>query len=245
MTNFVKTCNHCCTKIDNLTVKAGNITILEDVSLHVDCGEVIAVVGPNGAGKTTLLRAILGEVPFEGKIDFQICGKPATRPRIGYVPQRLELDAGSPISVADLVAIVINSYPVWLGIPARILKKVEDVLEVFAARHLAHRRLGELSGGEAQRVLLAMAMTPKPDLLLLDEAVSGVDIEGLALFYRIVDELRKKYDITVILVTHDLSGVAAFADRVVLLNKVMIAQGRPGDILSDPKLMQAFKGQVR
>ena len=244
MTSFVKTCNHCCTKIDNLTVRTANITILKDVSLHVDCGEVIAVVGPNGAGKTTLLRAILGEVPFDGRIDFQICGQLATRPKIGYVPQRLEFDTASPISVADLVAIAINPYPVWLGIPPRILKKVEDVLEVFAARHLLRRRLGELSGGEIQRILLAMAMTPKPDLLLLDEPVSGVDIEGLVLFYRIVDDLRKKYDITVILVTHDLSGVAAFADRVVLLNKTMIAQGRPQDILGNAALMQTFKGQV-
>ncbi|MDD5237289.1 MAG: ATP-binding cassette domain-containing protein, partial [Candidatus Omnitrophica bacterium] len=113
---MARTCEHCCTKIDNLTVKFGGNTILDKVNLHVNCGEVVGVVGPNGAGKTTLLRTILGEVPYQGKINFRIEGRVSQAPKIGYVPQKLQFDLSSPISVADLVAAAISRYPVWAGV---------------------------------------------------------------------------------------------------------------------------------
>ena len=236
----MKTCEHCCTKIDNLTVKFGDNAILDNVNLHVNCGEVIGVVGPNGAGKTTLLRTILGEIPYQGRIAFQIEGSVSKRPKIGYVPQKLQFDLSSPISVADIVVSAISSHPVWVGINYDLLEKAKSVLSLFSAEHLLKRRIGELSGGELQRVLLAIAMTPEPDLLLLDEPASGVDVKGLSLFYQIVDDLRKKHDIAVILVTHDLAGVSCYADRLILLNRSVIAEGEPKEVLSNEKVLKAF-----
>ncbi|MCX5698940.1 MAG: metal ABC transporter ATP-binding protein [Candidatus Omnitrophica bacterium] len=236
----METCEHCCTKIDNLTVKFGDNAILDNVNLHVNCGEVIGVVGPNGAGKTTLLRTILGEIHYQGRIRFQIEGSVSKRPKIGYVPQKLQFDLSSPISVADIVASAISSHPVWIGINHDLLEKVKSVLSLFSAEHLLKRRIGELSGGELQRVLLAIAMTPEPDLLLLDEPASGVDVKGLSLFYQIVDDLRKKHDIAVILVTHDLAGVSCYVDRLILLNRSVIAEGEPKAVLSNEKLVKTF-----
>ena len=234
------TCEHRCTKIDNLRVKLGANIILDNVNLHVDCGEVVGVVGPNGAGKTTLLRTILGEIPYQGNIAFRISGSPVKKVRIGYVPQKLQLDLGSPISVADLVASAISYNPIWAGVSNELLEKVKGVLSLFSAEHLLKRRIGELSGGELQRVLLAIAMTPEPELLLLDEPASGVDVKGLSLFYRIVDDLRKKHHIAVILVTHDLAGVSCYVNRLILLNRSIIAEGAPQDVLSNEKLVKAF-----
>ncbi|MEW5758700.1 MAG: metal ABC transporter ATP-binding protein [Candidatus Omnitrophota bacterium] len=218
----MNTCEHCCTQIKNLTVKFNNNIILDNVNLHVNCREVVAVVGPNGAGKTTLLRTILGEIPYKGTISFRINSKESKKPRIGYVPQKLQFDFNSPISVADFTASATSRYPVWTGITKELLVKIKDVLSLFSTEHLLNRKIGELSGGELQRVLLAIAMTPKPDILLLDEAVSAVDAEGLSAFYSIVNELKKKYDIAVILVTHDLAGISSCADRIILLNHSVI-----------------------
>lgn len=234
------TCEHCCTKIGNLTVKFGNNIILDNVNLHVNCGEVVGVVGPNGAGKTTLLRTILGEVPYQGSIAFQIEGSVSKRPKLGYVPQKLQFDLASPVSVADLVASAISRHPIWAGVSRDMLGKVKDVLSLFSAEHLVKRMVGELSGGELQRVLLAIAMTPEPRLLLLDEPASGVDVKGLSLFYQIVDDLRKKHDIAVILVTHDLAGVSCYADRLILINRSVIAEGEPKLVLSNERLLKTF-----
>ena len=233
-------CRHCCIKIEGLTVRLGKDTILEGLDLHVHCGDVLAIVGPNGAGKTTLLRAILGEVPYEGSMVSLIGGVERRRPRIGYVPQKLQFDVDSPISVLDLVVAAISHRPVWMGISRKLCLKAEEILRVFSADHLIYRRIGELSGGEIQRILLAIAMTDHPELLLLDEPSAGVDVKGLSLFYQLVRDLKKQHDISVILVTHDLSGISPYVDRLVLLNRSIIATGTPDEVLSDEKLLRAF-----
>lgn len=237
---MTQTCEHCCTRIENLNVRFGAVPILKDVNLHVNCGELIAVVGPNGAGKTTLLRAMLGEIPYSGSINFQVKGEPHRKPRIGYVPQKLNYDLDSPITVLDLIASAISSDPIWLGVKPSLRKKIKVSLAGVSAEHLLNKRIGELSGGELQRVLLAMAMTPEPDLLLLDEPMSGVDAKGLLLFYKIAGSLRKERDVTILLVTHDLMGVAPHADRMVLLNNSVIASGRPQEVLSDERLIKTL-----
>ncbi|MBF0122187.1 MAG: metal ABC transporter ATP-binding protein [Candidatus Omnitrophica bacterium] len=235
-----ESCRHCCIKIEGLTVRMGKNIILEGLDLHVHCGDVLAIIGPNGAGKTTLLRAILGEVPYQGRMVSLIGGVERRRPRIGYVPQKLQFDEDSPISVLDLVVAAISHRPVWMGISRKLCLKAEEVLRVFSADHLIHRRVGELSGGEIQRVLLAIAMTDHPELLLLDEPSAGVDVKGLALFYQLVRDLKKQHDISVILVTHDLSGISPYVDRLVLLNRSIVVTGTPDEVLSDEKLLHAF-----
>ena len=175
-------CNHCCTKIENLTVKYGETVVLEGINVHLNCGELVAVAGPNGAGKTTLLKAVLGEHPYDGKISFKIEGDPHQRATMGYVPQKLNFDLDSPISVADFVAISISQRPTWLGLSRKLIKQIKIGLSKFSAEHLLYKKIGELSGGEMQKVLLSVAMTPPPNILLLDEPDAGVDAEGISLF---------------------------------------------------------------
>ena len=168
-------CSHCCTKIENLTVKYDDKVIIENVNLHVNCKELIAVVGPNGAGKTTLLKAILEEIPYSGEMHCRVKGCPNEKPTIGYVPQKLNFDLDSPVSVSDFVGMSISKTPVWLGIGHGLKQQVQSSLSRFGVTHLMSKKIGEISGGEMQKVLLSIAMTPPPNLLLLDEPDAGVD----------------------------------------------------------------------
>ncbi len=235
-------CGACCTKIEQLGVRFGSATVLENVFLHMHCGQLIALIGPNGAGKTTLLRAILGEVPYTGSLMFTPRGEASRRrpPRIGYVPQKLDLDAGSPMNVADLFACSISRWPLWMGVRRNAREMARRNLEVVGAENLMDKRLGRLSGGQLQRVLLALAITPVPDILLLDEAVSAVDRAGLDLFYKTVSRLRDEYDLSILLVSHDMSLVARVADRIVLLNRSILADGPPETVLAAQVTRQAL-----
>ncbi|MFH1798275.1 MAG: metal ABC transporter ATP-binding protein [Candidatus Omnitrophota bacterium] len=228
-------------KIENLNVSIDGNRILENVHLHTDCKEILSIVGPNGAGKTTLLKAILGDTVYSGSIQFQIKGQKNQNPKIGYVPQKLNFDYGAPVSVQDLIAASLTRSPVWCGVGAGLRKRIQAALRQFSVARLIDRAVGSLSGGELQRVLLALAMIPTPDLLLLDEPVSAVDAKGLSLFYEIVTRLKKEYDISIIMVTHDLAGIAPYADRMILLNRSVLAEGSPREILSDRKLVEAFQ----
>jgi len=232
------TCTHCCIKVEDLNVSFGRLSVLKNVNIHINCAELLAIIGPNGAGKTTLLKAILGEIPYRGRMSIQIEGRAQTKIRIGYVPQKCSFDADAPVSVLDLVAASVSKRPVWLGVNRRMRKKAEVILEKVEASHLIDRKIGELSGGELQRVLLAIAMWPLPNLLLLDEPVSGIDPKGLELFYHIVTQLKKNHDVAILMVTHDLLGIAPHTDRLLLLNRSVIAEGVPDDLLKDRELIK-------
>lgn len=236
-----KSCGYCCTKLVKLGVTIGQNRILEDVNLHVHCGQFTAVIGPNGAGKTTMLKAILGEVPHTGHVHFiDSDGQRPDRPLLGYVPQKLEFDATAPVSVRDLFAGAAGRRPVWLGIGRNDTSLAKNILDTVQAGHLIDRKLGQLSGGELQRVLLALAISPVPNLLLLDEPVSGVDMAGIELFYKMVSQLRRDYHLSIILVSHDLATVAQFADRIVFLNRTVIADGTPREVLRQNAVRQTF-----
>lgn len=236
-----KSCGLCCTKIEHIGVVKGRTEILRDVSLHIHCGELTAIIGPNGAGKSTLLKAVLGELPHTGELKFlDEKGARTGHPLIGYVPQQLEFDQGSPISVLDLFSSTLSSKPVWLFRQKGIRKRVLESLRKVQAEYLIDRRLGALSGGELQRVLLALALEPVPDLLLLDEPVSGIDQKGLELFYNTVSELRESYDLSIILISHDLGLVAQYADRVVLLNKTVLCSGSPAHVFNSDEMKEIF-----
>jgi len=231
----------CCTKIEDFGVKAGRLTIFEHVHLHVHCGQLTALIGPNGAGKSTLLKAILGEVPHTGSLHYvDAKGKHTGHPVIGYVPQYLRFDVSAPTSVQDIFCACLTRRPVWLFPAGKLRERIEKSLARVHAEHLIDRRLGALSGGELQRVLLALALDPMPDLLLLDEPVSGVDQNGLELFYEIVADLREKEDMAIILISHDLNMVAKHADQVVLLNKGVICSGTPDEVFADARTKQIF-----
>ncbi len=235
-------CGQCCTKIDRISVTLDRHPVIEDVSLHLHCGELTTVVGPNGAGKSTLLRALLGEVAHEGTIHFLPVFGPGRidAPAIGYVPQNLEFDRFSPFSVCDLFAASTSQFPVAFGCRADVRKSAIEALENVEAADLIDRRLGKLSGGELQRVLLALSLTPLPNLLLLDEPVSGIDLPGRELFYRTVSELRHRFDLSILMVSHDLAGIVPVSDRIVFLDHRVVCSGPPAEVLGNPEFRHAF-----
>lgn len=234
-------CGLCCTKIENFGVIKGPMRILENVNIHIHCGELTAIIGPNGGGKSTLLKALLGEVSHTGELKYlDSKGTRSNQPLIGYVPQQLSFDLGTPTSVLDLFIACRSKMPAWIFKPGNVKKRAMEGLAKVKADHLIDRRLGALSGGELQRVLLALALDPVPNLLLLDEPVSGIDQGGLELFYNTVAELRRNYDLSIILVSHDLELVAKYADRVIMLNRTVISSGTPKQVFSDERTMKSF-----
>ena len=171
-------CGHsCCLRIQDLEVKIGNQQILNGINLHVHCGELVALIGPNGAGKSTLIKAILGQSDYAGVISFSVPGQRNRKAKIGYVPQSPTFDPGDPMSVADLFACCMSKRPAFLGISKSMRKKIEDCLSRVHGESLIDKTVGTLSGGELQRVLLALALEPLPNILILDEPLSGVDVE--------------------------------------------------------------------
>jgi len=235
-------CGECCTKLENLGVTLNGVPVLEDISLHLHCGELTTLVGPNGAGKTTLLRALLGEIPHTGSIHFlPVFGHGREdAPAIGYVPQRLDFDRFSPMSVQDAFSCVLSRWPVVLWPTRRDRETAREALAAVHAEHLIARKLGQLSGGELQRVLLALSLTPVPNLLLLDEPVSGIDLPGQEMFYRTVSELRRRYDLSILMVSHDLVGVTAVSDRIVFLDHRIVCAGKPAEVIANPEVRRTF-----
>ena len=230
-----------CLKIRHLGVTQGGTAILEDVNLHIHCGGITAVIGRNGAGKSTLLKAILKEIPSTGTVEFSgHDGRSIPRLRIGYVPQSLALDPGSPATVLDMAQSLTSRWPAFLPPRKKDRERFRAHLARFNADSLLDRQLGRLSGGELQRVLLGVATLPKPDLLVLDEPVSGVDENGLEAFYATVDELRRKNHMAILLVSHDLDVVRRYADRVVLMQGTVIKQGSPEAVFGSPEFEHVF-----
>jgi zinc transport system ATP-binding protein len=234
-------CGGCCTRITNLSVKAGAAPIIENVNLHFHCGEFSVITGPNGAGKSTLIKAIAGELPYTGEILFHRFGSSEKmKPRIGYVPQKHSFDSNAPLTVEDLFALCLSKRPRWLFNSRTVRKQALESLEAVEAAHLLSRKIGCLSGGELQRVFLSLALNPRPDILLLDEPVSGVDAAGLNIFYAMISELRTKYDLSIVMISHDFHLSARYADRLVFLNKTVISEGTPAQIIKDERVNNFF-----
>jgi len=210
-------------KTENLGVSFGKAVVLENISLEIYQREVVALIGLNGAGKTTLLKTILGIYrPSSGSV------KVNTR-RLGYVPQRLNFDRSIPITVKELLQAYGGKN-----------NAIEDKLALAGGLHLISRRVGDLSGGEFQRVLLASALLPEPELLLLDEPTSGIDVVGERSFFEIVKKLQDEQDVAIVLVSHDIHQVYRHATRVVCINKTMLCQGPPHTIAGDSGFQELF-----
>lgn len=234
----------CCARIQDLSVQLGSQRVLENINLHVHCGEMMAIIGPNGAGKTTLLRALLGEVSSVGAFTFNAVrgGRPARAPRLGYVPQKLDLDATAPMTVLDMFAAALTRWPLMLPRAASVRARAQEALARVAASELLTARVGVLSGGQLQRVLLALALTPVPDILLLDEPLAAVDRAGVQTFYHTVAELRNTFDLSIIMVSHDIADVARVADTLVCLNRRVVRAGPPWEVLADPDVIALLGG---
>ncbi len=230
----------CCLRAEGLGVTAGDQVILHDVDFHLHCGEITALIGPNGAGKSTLFKTVLGQLPHTGTIDFQKAGGKHTRPLIGYVPQSPSFDRGDPVSVLDLFSASISDWPVFLPTPRRLRARVAECLSRVHAEGLIDKRIGALSGGELQRVLLAMALEPVPHILILDEPLSGVDIEGEKQLLDMLDEVRTQYDLSILLSTHDFATLEEYADKVILLRGTVLEAGKPAQVLSSQAFRDVF-----
>lgn len=235
-------CGYCCTKISNISVKRGSKQILKNVNIHIHCGKLTVIIGKNGAGKSTLLKAILGEIPHEGSITFKNKNNEEKKIKIGYVPQKLDLE-NSPITVYDMVASFSSNKPTFLFKSKKLYEKIKEHLKDFGADYLIDRKVNRLSGGELQRVMLGMAMMSKPDLLILDEPISGIDKNGKEQFYKKIYDLKKSNDMAIILVSHDFEYVKKYADDVILLNQVIEKEGTPDEVFKSKIFIDTF-GEV-
>ena len=236
-----KACGLHCTKINNIGVKIGKDVILKDVSIHIHCGELTVIIGRNGAGKSTLLKAILGEVEHTGDIVFMDIKDNITKKiKIGYVPQSINVEKHMPTTVYDLFASGITYKPVFLKKDRKVYKEILDHLKIFGAENLIDKSIGDLSGGELQRVLIAIATKPTPNLLVLDEPVSGIDRNGIKDFYNIISKLKAEYDMSIILVSHDLDLAKKYADKVILLDKEVIKEGTPDEVFNSLEFKNRF-----
>lgn len=209
---------------DKLTVIRSGRKLLDQASLSVHRGKIVTLIGPNGAGKTTLVRTLMGLGSFQS-------GELFRRPnlRVGYMPQKLHLDPSLPISVKRFIALGGSS-----------VQQTQQALEQTGASHLLQNAMQSLSGGELQRVLLARALTRKPELLVLDEPVQGVDVAGQDALYALINNIRHEYQCGVLLISHDLHLVMANTDTVVCLNGHVCCHGHPEQVTADPAYLELF-----
>ena len=180
----------CCLKVDDLTVTMGEDRILDHVSFHMHCGELIALIGPNGAGKSSLFRSILGQVSYTGSIQFQTAAGNRMHPRIGYVPQSPSFDRSDPVSVLDLFVASTSNWPIVLPIPKGLRDFVAQCLERVNAEPLLHKHIGALSGGNCSACCWPWRWNRCPTSLILDEPLSGVDMDGERQLLALLDEIR-------------------------------------------------------
>lgn len=229
----------CCTNIQGLSVKDKEFKILDNVNMHIHCGELTVLVGKNGAGKSTLLKAIIGEIKHEGKITFSSIHNSSKQLTIGYVPQKLNIEQ-SPMSVYDLIASFTCNAPIFLIKNKSKYNEIKEHLKEFDAESLIDKKVCNLSGGELQKVLIAIATMPYPELLILDEPVSGIDAKGQNTFYMLLDKIKKKHDIAILMVSHDFVKIQKYADKVFLLNKKILKEGNAEDVFKSSEFIQEF-----
>lgn len=199
--------------VKDLRVKIDRHVILNNITFEVKKDEILAVVGPNGAGKTVLFRTLLGLIPYAGQITWQ------KNLKIGYVPQRLAIAKDLPLTTRE-----------FLGLKEKNKKEIVGILESVGfeedrphaghlSQHILKRKLGVLSGGELQRVLIAFALLGHPDVLLFDEPTSGVDVSGEETIYGLLHKLRARQNLTILLISHEPEIVHEYADKVLDLGK--------------------------
>jgi len=216
-------------KVENLNVRLENEEIIKGLSFEVKEGDVLTILGPNGAGKTVLLKTLLGILPYQGEIKWQ------KKVKIGYVPQRLPFIKDTPMSVEE-----------FFELKEASKKGIKETLNsVGFEESFLNKNIGELSSGQFQRILVAWALINNPDVLLFDEPTTGIDIGGEETIYTLLTKLKEKRNLTILLVTHDLSVVFKFSNFVICLNKCPICQGIPKEVLSLETLHKLYGEEVK
>jgi zinc/manganese transport system ATP-binding protein len=231
-------------------VTVGGRTVWADVNIGVRRGEFAAVLGPNGAGKSTMINTIVGLLPLSAGSVSVLGDRPGVRNRsVGYVPQRRSFDAEVRIRGIDLVRLGLTG-PRW-GVPipgarrfsARVrdeARRVGEVIDLVGAAHYAHRPIGELSGGEQQRLLIAQALAARPQLLLLDEPLESLDLPNQASVAALVGKVCRAEDVAVIMVAHDINPILGYVDEVIYLAGGHAAAGPPRDVITEETLTRLY-----
>lgn len=247
-------------KAQDVTVGYGSNIAVDKVSLDVQEGDIMGIVGPNGAGKTTLFRAVLGLQSYRGTIrlfSYDQNEHQSLIPLIGYVPQKQAFEPNFPASVYDVVSMgVISDSKTVAGTALvqqqcfccsnlyRKIDKLHDrvakVLDTVGLRHLKDRRIGELSGGELQRVFIAKALIKDPLFILMDEPVTGVDVDAQAKFYDLIRKINRENHITVMWSSHDLDAIKKYANRIACMNGRLFFHGEKDTFFSDRSLLKTY-----
>jgi zinc transport system ATP-binding protein len=216
-------------EVSDLGVELEREVVLAGVSFTLKRGEILTILGPNGAGKTVLLRALLGIVPHGGRVAW------AGGTRVGYVPQRLPYVRDLPLSVADFFALKRSA--------------AADVHELLRSvgldGRMAERRMGELSSGQFQRILIAWALAGDPSVLLFDEPTTGIDVRGEETVYRLLARLQRERNLAMLVVTHDLAVVFDLSTTVLCLNRQAICHGPPVSVLTPERLQELYGTEVK
>jgi zinc/manganese transport system ATP-binding protein len=231
---------------ENLTAGYKNVTVWRNASLALDQGMFVAVIGPNGAGKTTLFRLLLGlQQPLGGTIRVFSARPKRGNSQIGYVPQRHVIDSDTNIESLQLVRLGLAGRKLGLGLFSdKDTKAAIQALEDVGAGALAHRPLGELSGGELQRVFLAEALVSNPGLLLLDEPLSNLDIKRERELLQVVNKVVRSRGVTALLIAHHINPLLPYLDRLVYIANGRVATGKPGEVLTSKSLSALYGVEV-
>lgn len=219
--------------VKNLKICFDDKVILDNVNFELGEGENLAIIGPNGSGKTVLLRALLGLIPYQGEINWS--------PGIswGYVPQKIEADRHLPINLWNLL----YAKAKIMGMESQKINEIAKELldEVGLSQNSLQIPLGHLSGGQFQRALIAFALLGRPNVIILDEPTSSIDLPGEEQIYKLIHRLQDKYNMTAITVSHDLSFIYNYATKVFCLNKTGLCFGSPVDSLT-PEILEKMYG---
>ena len=217
-------------KVENLSVDLDGVTIIENLNFELQKGENMAIIGPNGSGKTVLLKTLLGFFPHKGEIKWTGDAK------LGYVPQKIDADRHLPINLENLLSAKADI----MGLKKSRIKEVIEATKITGK--ILKTPIGHLSGGQFQRSLIAFALLGQPNVILLDEPTASIDQPGEEQIYELLHDIQDKYDITIILVSHDLSVVYRYATEVLCLNKVGLCFGPPESTLT-PAVFRKLYGE--
>lgn len=224
-------------KVSGLSVKFDRHLILDDINFSVKRDDTLAIIGPNGAGKSVLFRALLDLIPYKGLVEW------ADDAKIGYVPQKLAVSKDLPLTVEEFLKFK-------EGDKSKVLKVLSEVGFMDSADHVHNdkrvlkTRMGDLSGGEFQRVLIAYALLDEPNVLLFDEPTAGVDVAGEETVYSLIHKLQAKADLTIIFISHELEVVYQYAANVLCLNKEKICFGPPRKVIDKENLQKMYGEEI-
>ncbi|MCB9801327.1 MAG: metal ABC transporter ATP-binding protein [Pseudomonadales bacterium] len=225
--------------VSQLTVRYPNEneSVVRNVSFSLDRGKIGVLLGPNGSGKSTVMKAMLGLVEFVGEVQF--AGQPLTslQNHVGYVPQRYPIDKSVPMTVSEFLELALVTCSHTKAEKNRMIVSVLEQVDLSLKRF---EKVGDLSGGQVQRLLLARALVHEPEVLLLDEPEAGVDAEGELIMYDLLQKLAKDQKVTVLLASHEIGLVRKFADTVFCVKNTLVCSGAPSQVLNQSTFKQLY-----